>query len=207
MRHLELRLPVTSIRPLLTQDIKIRRVSGRNQISSDGKHLLDGLAYGRPLLRRPANRPPIDIPPLKRRRITYEEEEVDEDEDFKAITQAEDEDSEEKSEDETNSNGDRQLVLHADFDDDDSEDDEDFQPGEEEEEEGSVGSLDEEGYGNSIRILRAKLNSDPLGPKTRRRVTKPRMSLKLSQRLQMRPKSRKTPKNQVFLAYPLTDEV
>lgn len=135
-----------SIRPLLTQDIKIRRVSGRNQISTDGKHLLDGLAFGRPLLRRPANRPPINIPPLKRRRITYEEEEVDDDEGFKAITQAEDEDSEGNSDGDSNSNGDRQLVLHADFEDDDSEDDEDFQPGEEGEEDGSEGSVDDQLY-------------------------------------------------------------
>lgn len=52
----------------------MRRISGRYQISADGKHLIDGVAFGRPFLRR-ADRPAIRIPPRKRRRITYDEEE------------------------------------------------------------------------------------------------------------------------------------
>ncbi|KAH8808055.1 hypothetical protein F5884DRAFT_752613 [Xylogone sp. PMI_703] len=58
------------IRPLLNDDLKIRRLSGRHQISSDGKHLFDGVAFGRPLLRKPANRPAINIPPRQRLRLT-----------------------------------------------------------------------------------------------------------------------------------------
>ncbi|KAK9414479.1 hypothetical protein SUNI508_11189 [Seiridium unicorne] len=71
------------IRPLFTDDIRRRRVSGRLQISSDGKHLVDGIAFGRPLLKAPRGRPALDIPPRKRRRIGFQEEEseVDEDED------------------------------------------------------------------------------------------------------------------------------
>ena len=48
-------------------------MSGRHQIAADGKHLIDGVAFGRPFLRR-ADRPAIRIPPRKRRRITYDDE-------------------------------------------------------------------------------------------------------------------------------------
>ncbi|KAL8802792.1 MAG: hypothetical protein Q9200_006459 [Gallowayella weberi] len=71
------------VRPLGTSDLRIRKVSGRHQISSDGKHLVDGVAFGRPLLRQ-ADRPPIRIPPRKRRRLTYDE---DDDEEFEAQRQ------------------------------------------------------------------------------------------------------------------------
>ncbi|KAL8808187.1 MAG: hypothetical protein Q9182_000251 [Xanthomendoza sp. 2 TL-2023] len=64
------------IRPLGTSDLRIRKVSGRHQISSDGRHLVDGVAFGRPLLRQ-ADRPPIRIPPRKRRRLTYDEDDED----------------------------------------------------------------------------------------------------------------------------------
>ena len=63
-----------SIRPLQTTDLRVRKISGRHQISADGKHLYDGVAFGRPYLRR-GDRPTVRIPPRKRRRITYEEEE------------------------------------------------------------------------------------------------------------------------------------
>lgn len=71
-------LIVGSIRALQTNDLRIRRISGRHQISTDGKHLIDGVAFGRPYLRR-ATRPAINLPPRKRRRITYDEENVDDD--------------------------------------------------------------------------------------------------------------------------------
>lgn len=73
-----------SIRPLVTEDRKKRRLSGRHQISTDGKHLIDGIAFGRPRLRTPRDRPPIEIPPLKRRRIADDDDEDNEeqDEDF-----------------------------------------------------------------------------------------------------------------------------
>ncbi|MCJ1379139.1 hypothetical protein MMC17_002239 [Xylographa soralifera] len=62
------------VRPLQTSDLRFRRVSGRHQISWDGKHLIDGVAFGRPFLRR-ADRPPIKIPPRKRIRLTYDADE------------------------------------------------------------------------------------------------------------------------------------
>ncbi|KAJ4267218.1 hypothetical protein NW762_003319 [Fusarium torreyae] len=66
------------IRSLSTDDLRRRRLSGRHQISYDGKHLIDGLAFGRPWLRQPRDRPALDLPPRKRARISHEEE-LDED--------------------------------------------------------------------------------------------------------------------------------
>jgi hypothetical protein len=57
----------------LTDDIRRRRLSGRHQISTDGKHLVDGLAFGRPWLRAPRDRPSLELPPRKKARIGYEE--------------------------------------------------------------------------------------------------------------------------------------
>ena len=74
-----------------TSDLRFRKVSGRHQISTDGKHLIDGVAFGRPFLRRAA-RPTIRIPPRKRQRLTYDDH--DDDEEYEAR---------------------RQVVVHADF--------------------------------------------------------------------------------------------
>jgi hypothetical protein len=61
-----------SIRALQKADLRARRVSGRLQISSDGKHLLDGIPFGRPFLKRSfSSRPAIRIPSRKRRRISF----------------------------------------------------------------------------------------------------------------------------------------
>jgi hypothetical protein len=49
---------------------------GRHQISRDGRHLVDGIAFGRPLLRAPAHAP-IHIPPRKRARLDPSLEESD----------------------------------------------------------------------------------------------------------------------------------
>ncbi|TLS21037.1 uncharacterized protein PpBr36_10700 [Pyricularia pennisetigena] len=62
------------IRPLLTPDLKKRRLSGRDQISTDGRHLVDGVPYGRPLLRHQLNRPSIHIPPRKRQRLLSDDQ-------------------------------------------------------------------------------------------------------------------------------------
>ncbi|TGO42285.1 hypothetical protein BHYA_0010g00450 [Botrytis hyacinthi] len=138
------------IRPLLTNDLRARRISGRHQISADGRHLVDGVAFGRPMLRRPINRPAIEIPPRKRRRITIDEDEdsedaedepaakriafrseVDEDEDDEddddfdpnADNYEDEEEEEEESDEEAADTESRQLVIHADFEDDDEESD------------------------------------------------------------------------------------
>ena len=65
-----------SIRPLQTSDLRERRLSGRYQITSGGRHLIDGVAFGRPLPRQ-IDRPAIKIPPRKRRRVTYETQDDD----------------------------------------------------------------------------------------------------------------------------------
>ena len=94
-------------------------MSGRDQISYDGKHLIDGVAFGRPFLRR-AERPAISIPPRKRRRILYASDEED-DSSGRAIR-------------------DGQVLLRANFvnadedNDDDSQEDEDYVLADEEEE-------------------------------------------------------------------------
>lgn len=89
------------MRPLQTTDIRFRKISGRHQISADGKHLFDGVAFGRPFLQL-ASRPPIKIPPRKKRRITYT---ADDDDDV-------------------SSPDNRQLALKERPEDDDSQDDE-----------------------------------------------------------------------------------
>ncbi|RDW81949.1 hypothetical protein BP6252_03061 [Coleophoma cylindrospora] len=111
------------IRPLLTPDLRIRRLSGRHQVSTDGRHLVDGVAFGRPLLRKPIGRPQVVIPPRKRRRITY-----DEDEEGHELPLALEESSKESH------NG--QLLIEADLEDED-EDDSDFASGGEGDEDGN----------------------------------------------------------------------
>ncbi|KLU89895.1 hypothetical protein MAPG_08864 [Magnaporthiopsis poae ATCC 64411] len=86
------------IRPLTTPDLKKRIISGRHQISQDGKHLVDGVPFGRPLLREPRDRPVLQIPPRKRRRLLAQdpaspaaeddwddEDDDEEDEDFQPL--------------------------------------------------------------------------------------------------------------------------
>jgi hypothetical protein len=67
------------IRCLRTEDLRSRRLGGRHQISSDGRHLIDGVAFGKQWLVK-GSRPDVAIPPRKRRRpeIRGEDEEVDE---------------------------------------------------------------------------------------------------------------------------------
>jgi hypothetical protein len=75
------------IRALQISDLRARRLSGRHQISMDGKHLIDGVPFGKPFLKRPtSSRPAITIPPRKKRRTalsiwgsgsSYEEEDTE----------------------------------------------------------------------------------------------------------------------------------
>ncbi|KAF2638184.1 hypothetical protein P280DRAFT_500007 [Massarina eburnea CBS 473.64] len=59
---------LVSIRPLLTAEVRSRTLCGRHQISEDGRHLIDGISFGRPYLRQP-HRPAVRIPSRKRQRI------------------------------------------------------------------------------------------------------------------------------------------
>ncbi|KAL2808945.1 hypothetical protein BJX63DRAFT_14120 [Aspergillus granulosus] len=73
------------IRALQISDLRARRLSGRHQISADGKHLIDGVPFGKPFLKRPtSSRPAITIPPRKKRRTalwgsgsSYQEEDTE----------------------------------------------------------------------------------------------------------------------------------
>ncbi|KAI7337285.1 hypothetical protein KC315_g2393 [Hortaea werneckii] len=109
------------IRPLSYAEVRARTLLGRDQITPDGRHLYDGLPYGRPLLRGVV-RPEVKIPARKRRRLEIEEAPHANDE-IDASAGA--------------------LVKIGDLDeeDEDSEDDGDFEA--EEEEGDSEGSLDE----------------------------------------------------------------
>ncbi|POR31813.1 Uncharacterized protein TPAR_07985 [Tolypocladium paradoxum] len=62
------------VRCLQGEDLRRRRLNGRHQISADGKHLVDGLAFGRPWLRTPRDRPALELPPRKRPRASREYE-------------------------------------------------------------------------------------------------------------------------------------
>lgn len=50
-------------------EIKQRRLSGRRQISTSGRKLIDGTPFGRSFLRPAPDRPSVKIPPRKRRKI------------------------------------------------------------------------------------------------------------------------------------------
>lgn len=63
----------SSIRVLNHDDHRKRRLSGRDQVSSGGRHLIDGLPFGRTRLKSPADRPAVRIPAQKRLRHTYEQ--------------------------------------------------------------------------------------------------------------------------------------
>lgn len=60
------------IRALGLPDLRARKLSGRVQISSDGRRLIDGVPFGRPYLKRSfSTRPQIRIPSRKRRRTSH----------------------------------------------------------------------------------------------------------------------------------------
>ncbi|PIA89030.1 hypothetical protein CB0940_07660 [Cercospora beticola] len=91
------------IKPLGFAELRARTLSGRDQISEDGRHLLDGVPFGRPMLKRP-RRPEVNIPARKRQkadevvdaqallRLDADDEEDDEedDEDFEEAEVEED---------------------------------------------------------------------------------------------------------------------
>ena len=136
------------IRPLLTNDLKQRRLSGRYQISTDGKHLIDGIPFGRPLLKAPRGRPALDIPPRKRRRIALDEGSA-EDSDPEEPEQEQEQDSSMLllTNGEENDNGARRVTINTvpqvfgDVSDD--EEDSDFEEDEMEEDESDLEDEDD----------------------------------------------------------------
>lgn len=109
------------IRGLTNEELRDRRQGGRLQISRNGKHLIDGLSWGKRWRAGvDADRPGITIPPRKRRRIMQEPE------------------SNEDSRLELEYPPSRELVPfrnvvgeNEDGDEDDDEEDEDYETGEE----------------------------------------------------------------------------
>ncbi|MCJ1309459.1 hypothetical protein MMC25_003119 [Agyrium rufum] len=101
-----------TIRPLQTLDIRYRRLSGREQISADGKHLIDGVPFGRPFLRL-HKRPQIMIPPRKRQKLLDNDDDSEGQDDFTTRIAV----------------NDKQIVVREALQDEDSgeEDDTDFQ--------------------------------------------------------------------------------
>ncbi|KAK0929994.1 hypothetical protein LTR29_016901 [Friedmanniomyces endolithicus] len=68
------------IRPMMWAETRARRLGGRDQITADGRHLVDGLPFGRPRLRA-GSRPEVRIPAMQRRTIEDEEDgQVDDEE-------------------------------------------------------------------------------------------------------------------------------
>jgi hypothetical protein len=55
----------SSVRPLTTPEVRARTLAGRDQVSVNGQHILDGVPWGRPLFRS-RDRPEVRIPSRKR---------------------------------------------------------------------------------------------------------------------------------------------
>ncbi|EXJ83540.1 hypothetical protein A1O1_07163 [Capronia coronata CBS 617.96] len=130
------------IRALSSEELRIRRLGGRHQISGDGKHLIDGVAFGKQWLRK-ARRPGIVIPPRKRRRMLAAQHDDEDDEDEERVRQIlaadegyypgamvpaaanDEEENEDDEDDEDYVDNPLQIAVRADFDDADSESAED----------------------------------------------------------------------------------
>ncbi|KIW40543.1 uncharacterized protein PV06_07729 [Exophiala oligosperma] len=135
-----------TIRPLSSEELRVRRLGGRHQITGDGRHLIDGVSFGRRWLRAGTARPGILIPPRKRRRmITAEDEESDED--FRQIL---------PPNWAGNGRDDGALVSLTGYDeveDDDGDDDYDYEESDDDEMEGNEQSdSDEAGEENHLQI-------------------------------------------------------
>lgn len=130
----------------------MRRITGRHQISSDGKHLIDGVAFGRPLLKRPVNRPAIEIPPRKRRRITFEPfEEEEEDETDDSVTE-----NLENAEPEV-----KRIAFGLEqYEDDEDEEDDDFEPNDNDDEDEEESDEEDEDANDRQLILHADFEDD-----------------------------------------------
>ncbi|KAI1778510.1 hypothetical protein F4818DRAFT_406312 [Hypoxylon cercidicola] len=108
------------IRALERDDNRRRRISGRHQISADGRHLIDGIPFGRRLLKPTSERPIVNPPPRKRARLAYNQEDADDDfvgEDGSPVLLLTNGDSL------RDTSGSPSVRVDADFDDADAEDD------------------------------------------------------------------------------------
>ncbi|KPI41099.1 uncharacterized protein AB675_7925 [Cyphellophora attinorum] len=63
------------VRPLGNDDLRLWRRGGRMQITADGRHLIDGVVFSKPWVRKDSTRPGVTIPPQKKRRLLEDDEE------------------------------------------------------------------------------------------------------------------------------------
>ncbi|OCT49893.1 hypothetical protein CLCR_06558 [Cladophialophora carrionii] len=110
------------VRALSNEDIRVRRLGKRHQITADGRHLIDGVPFGKQWLRE-IQRPDILIPSRKRRRLLVgEDSTLDAEVDLRRILPAGREDEDHPG----------ALVRFMDNDEDeDEEDDDDYVDSEE----------------------------------------------------------------------------
>ncbi|KIV97344.1 hypothetical protein PV10_01106 [Exophiala mesophila] len=127
------------IRPLSNEDLRIRRLGGRHQITADGRHLIDGVTFGKQWLRE-ISRPGIVIPPRKKRMLEIDQPGLNESPEIRRILPLEqhdystslvvipsdddDESDDEDFVDEDDNDNDRQVALREHFDDADTQSDE-----------------------------------------------------------------------------------
>lgn len=77
------------IKPLQFAEVRARVVTGRNQITGDGRHLVDGVPFGRPMVRG-VTRPYLRIAPRKTRQTVYDAvDELEEEECERSIASGE----------------------------------------------------------------------------------------------------------------------
>lgn len=126
-----------NVRFLKSDELRGRRYGGRLQITGDGRHLVDGVVWGRKWLPNTASaRPGVGIPPRKKRRVLVNEEDdsvllVEADQPFLALNGVGEEDDEDEEEDddkeytEAGPDGQPQLKITGAFYDADDADEDD----------------------------------------------------------------------------------
>lgn len=148
------------IRALSSEELRIRRLGGRHQIAGDGRHLIDGVAFGKQWLRK-GSRPGLVIPPRKRRRLLHTSAEDNGDDEVRQILPppSEDhstalvpatggeEDEDEDEEDEDYVDNPLQVAVSADFDDADVESADASEPSE------GDGELQSEDLSAEVKLL------------------------------------------------------
>jgi hypothetical protein len=133
------------VRALDNNDLRLRRLGGRHQITSDGRHLIDGVSFGKRRLRE-AHRPRLTIPPRKKRRMLGEDQNETENEEIAGET----------LQSESGTNGYTTAMVPYVGGEDEDDDDEDFTDhadAESEEENDLLAQIEGEEFSSEIRQL------------------------------------------------------
>ena len=127
------------IRYLKSDELKGRRWGGRLQVAKDGRHLVDGVVFGRRWLgaQNVTSRPGLNIPPRKKRRIllTEENNEIPAGESLLALMEHEDKEQDDDYEDEGEDDEVKISTIFYDADEGDENGDEDDEMSDVEEDE------------------------------------------------------------------------